>query len=1006
VVQKGENLSELSARYRVSNKDILDANPQIANPDQLRIGQTLTIPLDRNGAALPALHTVQKGETLSDIARANHSSVGELQRANNIHNPDMIYAGEQIWVPGAGGKPNSGPNLDPATAFPLDNKPALSPQAQRVDDAVKQVQSAQTALDAVKASAAHGNGAARADLRDGYLQQSLSDAQTKLNGAINDEITASVGADADDARVTQAGQAISARYAGDPAAQKLVSDAVNQVRTDRQVRAIVGSAQTQTDPAKALQALNQGYASAPQNVKDALLRDPDAQKLINDAAAWANQPLTQPRDNATMPQAQTAQAIQRLDQITQGLDKNLAGAVVDAALPGYEKFRLDNQNVLPGGSPFGSQGMTTLMNLSGRIAGTTQGDDAVSRFAAMDAWNGDSVRNAIAAGTDPAYAIELAHQFKENGVDPSIVVQTINDGVALRDQSRIAGGGDPSATIDVARRMQAAGLDGSGVMKVVTDGVQQFKDKVAGDVKALAEHDAELSWLVKNDGAGMTPQQLNAAVNDYRAHKGAGWNAEEARLRQQIADDGTKLTQQLTALNQLPPQLSGSQAKADATLKAVANDPSAELAISTAIQTNPSLADAKHVKDLADVFVLSKVGDVGKKYANELASAYLRRNVLDKLNGVDLSDPASVANAKQAIESLRNENFGRLIGVSKSDLDKAVNTVQKFADQATATGDADQALKDLSSTLDKDAALSKTFNKTTLPGQLLRGVGVVFAGASLLNSYNKAGAGNFQDPQADLKLLLDSAGFAQKNVELLVGLGAISKESPLGQFGGEWKLAGRASASDLIAGVSAVLDGVSAVRSGFGLGVPQDTGSAIFSATTAVGGALTVAPAFGAAAWLGPVGLGVTAVGVVGKAVYDAVKDAHKYEGASRQFLTAAGYDAEAADVLSKQDGILSGASGSAQLPFLAKYAEYKHMTPEQLKDWVNSLTPDQVSNLSKRLLQTAGDSNGEPSQFTDGPAQQKLIVDYSSGYAQYLTLANTVGVFENYLNYDHVPHP
>src|SRR5690606_12913821 len=122
-------------------------------------------------------------------------------------------------------------------------------------------------------------------------------------------------------------------------------------------------------------------------------------------------------------------------------------------------------------------------------------------------------------------------------------------------------------------------------VKVATDGVQKFKEKVADDVKQLAQHDAELSWLVQNDGAGLSPQQLNKAVADYRASKGPEWQAKEVELRQQIAADGTKLTEQLIALNEAAPRVPGSSAAIDDTLKKITNDPSAELAISSAIQT-------------------------------------------------------------------------------------------------------------------------------------------------------------------------------------------------------------------------------------------------------------------------------------------------------------------------------------------------------------------------------------------------------------------------------------
>ena len=878
----------------------------------------------------------------------------------------------------------------------------MSGPAQKTDSAVHQVEAAQSSLDKLNALAAKGNAAARVGLRDGSAQQAVADAKTKLNSAVNDEITAKAGANANDAAVAKAGQDIAARYAKDPAAAKLVNGAVTQVRTDRQVQAIVSQAQAQTDPVKALQGLNNGYKTAPQAVKDAILNDPNAQKIIGDAAAWANQPLTQRSNDAIFPQAKTLGAVQRLDSATQGLDKTLAGAVADKAVSGYEQFVKANQNIT-GGSPFASMGMTTLMNLSGRIAGTAQGSDAISRFAALNGWNTNSVVNAIGDGADPAYAIEVARQIKASGQDPSIVVQAINDGMAMRDEQKIANGGDINPTLDVAKRMQAAGLDESGVTKVATDGAQGFKDKIASDVQKLGSHDAELAWLVKNDGAGLSPQQLNQAVTSYIKSKGASWQNQDDQLRKQIADDGTKLLSQMVALNQSSPSANGATAKA---LKTIANDPSASLAISTALQSNPDLVNIKTANDFADVFSLSKIGDIGRKYTNELASAFVRSTVLDKIQGIDLADPASVAQAKQAISDLNNGTFARLLGVTPSDLNKALNEVQATADKvASAPGQATAALEDLNKKLNNDVQLSKAFNKTTLPGQLLRGAAVAFAGVSLINSYNKFNA-NPSDPQNGIKLALDAVGFAQKNSELLVGLGMVNKNSALGQFGGEWKLLGRASAGDLISGISAVLDGVSAVRSGFGLGVKQDTGNAIFSATTAVGGGLTVAPAFGAAAWMGPVGLGVTAAGVVGKMIYDDVKSAHQYEGASQKFLEAAGYDNAAASVLSKQDGILSGASGSAQMPFLAKYAQYKNLTPTQLQQWVNSLTPNQVGNLSKCLLQTAGDSNGKPDQFTNGPAQTAVIPNYAGGGAAIITLANTVGVFDSNLNYDHVTHP
>jgi hypothetical protein len=84
-------------------------------------------------------------------------------------------------------------------------------------------------------------------------------------------------------------------------------------------------------------------------VQQALLADPGARKIIDAAVAWTNEPLGANAGNGMFPEAQTAQAITRLDHAMQGLDKGLAGAVVDRAVSGYETFSRDPAH---GGTPF------------------------------------------------------------------------------------------------------------------------------------------------------------------------------------------------------------------------------------------------------------------------------------------------------------------------------------------------------------------------------------------------------------------------------------------------------------------------------------------------------------------------------------------------------------------------------------------------------------------------------------------------------------------------------
>ncbi len=55
----------------------------------------------------PGTHTVQRGETLSQIASAYKVSVGELQSTNNIKSPKNLRAGQKLVIPGGAVMPES-----------------------------------------------------------------------------------------------------------------------------------------------------------------------------------------------------------------------------------------------------------------------------------------------------------------------------------------------------------------------------------------------------------------------------------------------------------------------------------------------------------------------------------------------------------------------------------------------------------------------------------------------------------------------------------------------------------------------------------------------------------------------------------------------------------------------------------------------------------------------------------------------------------------------------------
>jgi LysM repeat protein len=93
VVQWGDTMGTIAARYGISVQNLLSANPQVYNPSWIYAGQVISIP------AVPVYYTVCYGDTLRIIAARYGTSVYSLQALNpQIWNPNLIYPGQTIRV--------------------------------------------------------------------------------------------------------------------------------------------------------------------------------------------------------------------------------------------------------------------------------------------------------------------------------------------------------------------------------------------------------------------------------------------------------------------------------------------------------------------------------------------------------------------------------------------------------------------------------------------------------------------------------------------------------------------------------------------------------------------------------------------------------------------------------------------------------------------------------------------------------------------------------------------
>ncbi len=113
-VQPGETLSEIAKLHGFTLSQLMRVNG-IPNADAIYVGQELRFPIvDRPEGVI--VHVVEPGEALGRIAQQYEVDLRALMRANNIVNPDGIVTGQELVIPGpeSADSATPGPTLVPA----------------------------------------------------------------------------------------------------------------------------------------------------------------------------------------------------------------------------------------------------------------------------------------------------------------------------------------------------------------------------------------------------------------------------------------------------------------------------------------------------------------------------------------------------------------------------------------------------------------------------------------------------------------------------------------------------------------------------------------------------------------------------------------------------------------------------------------------------------------------------------------------------------------------------
>lgn len=102
IVKRGDTMTRIAAAHGVSLGAMVRSNPQVDDPSLIIPGQKLNIPRRSDGddAEFTETYRVRSGDTLKTIAKARGVALADLIAANpQIPDPDVIRVGQLVKVP-------------------------------------------------------------------------------------------------------------------------------------------------------------------------------------------------------------------------------------------------------------------------------------------------------------------------------------------------------------------------------------------------------------------------------------------------------------------------------------------------------------------------------------------------------------------------------------------------------------------------------------------------------------------------------------------------------------------------------------------------------------------------------------------------------------------------------------------------------------------------------------------------------------------------------------------
>ena len=102
-VEKGDSLSKIAKRYGTTIDALVRIN-ELCDANQIFVGQVLVLEdpdseADDAGEQVEtAIVTVQAGDSLSKIAKRHDTTVEEMMALNDIDDPNLLFVGQELLI--------------------------------------------------------------------------------------------------------------------------------------------------------------------------------------------------------------------------------------------------------------------------------------------------------------------------------------------------------------------------------------------------------------------------------------------------------------------------------------------------------------------------------------------------------------------------------------------------------------------------------------------------------------------------------------------------------------------------------------------------------------------------------------------------------------------------------------------------------------------------------------------------------------------------------------------